>query len=150
MNDIIVWCNQNQGFLSAILSLLALSLSVLTMIMTYRLGKMPFKKKVKMIPVLYKKDEDFYIDLTLINSGNATLCIKNIGIFNNEMLNIGLPDEWEFLTLKPCDYYKVQIRVYDDLENIETNQLDLNGHIIIVANDVDGRRYKASKGFPVG
>lgn len=150
MNNIIVWCNQNQGFLSAILSLLALSLSVLTMIMTYRLGKMPFKKKVKMIPVLYKKNEDFYIDLTLINSGNATLCIKNIGICNNEMLNIGLPDEWKFITLKPCDYYKVQIRLYDDLENIETNQLDLNNHIIIVADDVDGRRYKASKGFPVG
>ena len=118
--------------------------------MTYRLGKMPFKKNVKMIPVLYRKDEDFYIDLTLINCGNATLCIKNIGIFNNEMLNIGLPDEWEFITLKPCDYYKVQIRLYDDLENIETNQLDLNKHIIIVAYDVDGRCYKARKGFPVG
>lgn len=150
MNCIIEWCNQNQGFLSAILSLLALSLSFLTMIMTYRLGKMPYKKKVKMIPVLYKKNEEFYIDLTLINSGNATLCIKNIGVLNNEMLNIGMPDEWEFVTLKPCDYYKVQIRLYDDLENIETNQLDLNGHIIIFVNDVDGRRYKASKGFPVG
>lgn len=144
-----MWCNQNQGFLSAILSLLALLLSVLTIVMTYRLGRMPYKKKVKMIPVLYKNNEDFYINLTLINSGNATLCVKNIGIFNNEMLNIGLPDEWEFITLKPCDYYKVQIRLYDDLENIETNQLDLNNHIIIVADDVDGRRYKASKGFPV-
>ena len=150
MNCMIMWCNQNQGFLSAILSLLALSLSVLTMIMTYRLGTMPYKKKVKMIPRLYKKKGEFYIDLTLINSGNATLCIKNIGIFNNEMLNIGMPDEWEFVTLKPCDYYKAQIRLYDDLENIETNQLDLNGHIIIIANDVDGRRYKARKGFPVG
>lgn len=150
MNCMIMWCNQNQGFLSAILSLLALSLSVLTMIMTYRLGTMPYKKKVKMIPRLYKKKGEFYIDLTLINSGNATLCIKNIGIFNNEMLNIGMPDEWEFVTLKPCDYYKAQIRLYDDLENIETNQLDLNGHIIIIANDVDGRCYKARKGFPVG
>lgn len=150
MNCMIMWCNQNQGFLSAILSLLALSLSVLTMIMTYRLGKMPYKKKVKMIPLLYKKKGEFYIDLTLINSGNATLCIKNIGIFNNAMLNIGMPDEWEFVTLKPCDYYKVQIRLYDDLENIETNQLDLNGHIIIVADDVDGRCYKVRKGFPVG
>lgn len=150
MNNIILWCNQNQGFLSAILSVLALSLSVLTMIMTYRLGKMPYKKKVKMIPVLYKKNEEFNIDLTLINSGNATICIKNIGIFNNEMLNIGMPDEWEYITLKPCDYYKVQIRLYDDLENIETNKLDLNNHIIIIVNDVDGRRYKARKGFPVG
>lgn len=66
------------------------------------------------------------------------------------MLNIGLPDEWKFITLKLCDYYKVQIRLYDDLENIETNQLNLNNHIIIVADDVDGRRYKASKGFSVG
>lgn len=147
---IIEWCNQNQGFLSAILSFLALALSVLTMIMTYRLGKMPYKKKIKMIPALYKKNKDFYIHLTLINSGNATICINNIGIFNNEMLNIGMPDEWEFITLKPCDYYKVTIRLYDDLENIEINQLDLNNHIIIVANDVDGRYYKASKGFPVG
>ena len=87
MSCIIEWCNQNQGFLSAILSFLALALSVLTIIMTYRLGKMPYKKKIKMIPALYKKNEDFYIDLTLINSGNATICISNIGIFNNEMLN---------------------------------------------------------------
>lgn len=147
---IIEWCNQNQGFLSAILSVLALSLSLLTIIMTYRLGKMPYKKKIKMIPALYKKNEDFYIDLTLINSGNATICINNIGIFNNEMLNIGMPDEWEFITLKPYDYYKVTIRLYDDLENIEANQLDLNNHIIIVVYDVDGRCYKAGKGFPVG
>ena len=147
---VIEWCNQNQGFLSAILSLLALSLSVLTMIMTYRLGKMPFKKKVKIIPLLYKKNGEFYIDLTLINSGNATICINNIGIFNNKMLNIGMPDEWEYITLKPCDDYKVDIRLYDDLENIEINQLDLNDHIIIVVYDVDGKCYKAKKGFPVG
>ena len=150
MNEFMGWCNQNQGFLSAILSFVALIVSVLTIIMTYRLGKMPFRKKLTIVPVLYGEEGEFYIDVTLINSGNATICIDNIGIFNNDMLNIGMFDKMEYLTLRPCDYCCKKIYLYDDLENIEKNQSDLNGHIIIIVNDVDGKKYKARKGFPVG
>ncbi len=69
--------------------------------------------------------------------------------FNYEMLNIGMPDEWRIVTLKPYDYSKVKIRLYDDLKNIETNQFDLNDHIIIIVYDIDGRFYKAGKRLPV-
>ena len=83
---IINWCNENQGFLSALLSVLALGISVLTMFMTYRLGKMPFIKKLAMIPTLNWNSGKFCIDLKVINSGNATICIKHVSILNNDNL----------------------------------------------------------------
>ena len=150
MDDIIMMCNENEGFVAAILSVLALIISVIAMYMSYQVGKMPFKKNVRIIPTVYKEGEEWYIDLLLINSGHATICIRTINIYNNKNLNIGMLREDELIVLKPCEYTRKKINLYDDLENIEKNQNDLNGHIIIIAYDVDNKIYKFTKGFGVG
>lgn len=151
MSSFIVWCNQNEGFLSAILTMVALLLSALTMIMTYRLGAMPYKKKLTFVPSVYESMGKIYMNLTVINCGNATVCIKSLSICNNEMLNIGMGgSDFSYITLKPCEYICKTIWLYDDLENIKQNWLDLNGHIIITAYDIAGKKYVANKGFPVG
>ena len=146
----VMWCNQNQGFISAILTVVALFLSILTMTMTYKLGRMPYKKKLRFIPTLYNKGEELYMDIVIINAGNATVCINNLTISNSDMLNIGMAEEMGLITLKPCDYIIKTIRLYDDLENIEKRRLDLNGYIFITAYDVDGKKYMANRGFGVG
>lgn len=146
----VMWCNQNQGFISAILTVVALFLSILTMTMTYKLGRMPYKKKLRFIPTLYNKGEELYMDIVIINAGNATVCINNLTISNSDMLNIGMAEEMGLITLKPCDYINKTIRLYDDLENIEKRRLDLNGYIFITAYDVDGKKYMANRGFGVG
>ena len=54
------------------------------------------------------------------------------------------------IVLKPNDYIKTTVWIYDDLENILQNELDLNNHIVVKVCDVGGKVYKRSKGVPVG
>lgn len=44
--EIIEWCNNNQGFISAILSLLTLIASIIAIIISIVTSRLPFKKKL--------------------------------------------------------------------------------------------------------
>lgn len=46
MQQIIEWCNNNQGFVSAILALMSLLLSVVAICISISVAKLPFKKKI--------------------------------------------------------------------------------------------------------
>ena len=46
MKDIILWCNENEGFISAVLSIVTIILSGVAVFFTYKIGKMPYKKKI--------------------------------------------------------------------------------------------------------
>lgn len=47
MSEIINWCNNNDGFVSAILALLSICLSVLAIVVSINVAKLPYKKKVR-------------------------------------------------------------------------------------------------------
>ena len=44
--NIIRWCNENNGFLTAILSLIGLVLSVTAIVVSIRTARLPYKKKL--------------------------------------------------------------------------------------------------------
>ena len=44
--NIIQWCNENNGFLTAILSLIGLVLSVPAIVVSLRTARLPYKKKL--------------------------------------------------------------------------------------------------------
>ena len=46
MNEFIEWCNLNQGFISAILALTSIVLSVVAILVSIRVAKLPFRKKI--------------------------------------------------------------------------------------------------------
>ena len=48
--NIIQWCNENTGFLTAILSLIGLVLSVTAIVVSIRTARLPYKKKL-MLPL---------------------------------------------------------------------------------------------------
>lgn len=148
--NFILWCNENGGFLSAVLSILTILISVGAMYISYRVGRLPYVKKLSMIPCLCRKNDTYYIDLTIINIGNAPICIKGITISNREMLDIGITEGQTLFVLKPSEHVRKTIRIYDDLENIKKHELDLNGHIVLTAYDASGKKYQFKKGFPVG
>lgn len=151
MCEIINWCNQNEGFLAAVLSVLTILISVMTMIMTYRLGKMPYKRKLNIIPFLHKEEDEYFVELLIVNNGFATINIRTIHIENMNHLVIGMAEiKSELIILKPNEYIKQKVKIFDDLENISEHELDLNNHVVIKVWDVDGKVYKRSKGFPVG
>lgn len=49
MENIIIWCNENNGFLTGILSLLTLLVSVIAIYVSIRTARLPFKKKIKLV-----------------------------------------------------------------------------------------------------
>lgn len=48
MTDFIQWCNTNNGFVSAILTCVTVLLSLIAIIISIRMAKLPFKKKLKL------------------------------------------------------------------------------------------------------
>ena len=48
MNDIVQWFNNNQGFVSALLSTLTIALGVIAIIISVQTARLPFRKKVKL------------------------------------------------------------------------------------------------------
>ena len=46
MQDIIQWCNDNNGFLTAILSAVGLFLSTIAIVVSIKTARLPFKKKI--------------------------------------------------------------------------------------------------------
>lgn len=46
MEEIIKWCNDNNGFLTGVLSLLTLVVSVIAVVASIRTARLPYKKKV--------------------------------------------------------------------------------------------------------
>jgi len=47
--NIIRWCNENNGFLTAILSLIGLVLSVTAIVVSIRTARLPYKKKLMLL-----------------------------------------------------------------------------------------------------
>ena len=42
----IEWCNQNNGFISAILSIIGLLLSIIAIVISIHTARLPYKKKL--------------------------------------------------------------------------------------------------------
>ena len=81
MQDIIVWCNENEGFVAMVLSLVTIFFSVIAMVVSIHTARLPYKQKLTI---------DYYIEnnscgvpeihITIINVGNCTVYIKFISI----------------------------------------------------------------------
>lgn len=90
------------------------------------------------------------MEVMVVNTGNATILIKGIHITNNEDLVMGMYGKVKPKALRPNDYINYKIEIFDDIENIAKNEIDLNNHIKIVVWGCNGEKYIQSRGFPVG
>lgn len=149
--NLIEWCNDNEGFLSFMLSLLTILISVIAIIASNKIGKLPYKKDIRAIPNFFLDNDKPVIDLILQNTGNADISIKYINIFSKPRLSIGhYYGEEENILLHQNESKKCKIEIYDNIEEIIENAIDLNGIIIIEIHDISGEKYVIKDGFPVG
>lgn len=84
MESIISWCNENQGFISAILAALSLLVSVLAIIISVKVAKLPYKKKLAIsfftnIGVGGLSGTNFY-SIEALNIGNRAVKVDFVGI----------------------------------------------------------------------
>ena len=139
MTDIIKWCNDNQGFLSAILSLGTLFVSVIAIIISVCTSRLPYKKKLLVTTGGYVDIEtnSIGIHVTATNIGNRELKIKNIGLLINTQIYTNfktIADSQIILSIGECtsQYFKS-----NELKKINGN-FKVYGYV----EDTENKKYK--------
>lgn len=88
--DFIEWCNNNNGFLTALLSLIGLTVSVIAVIVSIRTARLPYKKKLKLsASIMFNFEQDILtskisasimgLSANAINVGRRTINITFLG-----------------------------------------------------------------------
>lgn len=157
MNDIMLWCkniidvcNANQGFISAVLTIMTIFISVIAIITSYKVGNIPYKKKLKAIPCIFQENGEWVMEIMLINYGLITLVLEGIVIKDAKKTNVGSTLKMEPIVLMPTECKKMHIYVDDHNGLIEKHSMDLNQKITVEVREYGGGVFKFRKGFPVG
>lgn len=91
MNEVIQWCNDNNGFLTAILSFLGLLLSVIAIVVSIRTARLPYRKGLRLgfsYNILFSKNiitsqantQMAGISVTAVNVGARDINISFLGL----------------------------------------------------------------------
>ena len=88
VNEIIKWCNENIGFLTAVLSFLTLFFSVIAIIVSINTSRLPYKKKllVNVGSFIGVGFDSYGIHVTITNIGNRNIIINKIGLLIGKKL----------------------------------------------------------------
>ena len=154
----IEWCNNNQGFISAILTILTLFLSGLAIYVSIRTARLPYKKKLK-LNENYKyfmaqtvlgsvHDAGSALNISATNLGNRLINLIYLGVAYLENKKL-IP----LLILNASSKYKHEIDSCE-ISNIDIGaqqlvglEKDLKGHILYAfAQDSEGQKYKKEIG----
>lgn len=142
MTDIIKWCNDNQGFLSAVLSLGTLLVSIIAIIISVCTSRLPYKKKLLVTTGSYVGFgiDSLGIHVTATNIGNRNLKIKNMGLLINKQIYTNfktIADSQIILAIGECtsQYFES-----NDLKKIK--KLDGNFKVYGYVEDTENRKYK--------
>lgn len=145
MSDFIEWCNLNQGFVSAILALASITLSVIAILASIRVAKLPFRKKISVafyinIGVGANAGIQFY-SIEATNIGNRVIKVNFVGIGYKE------GRRWmkcyNKLNPNPSNIMLDINETVDTQYSIsDVNQLMSNRTAYAIAVDIEGKVYK--------
>lgn len=140
--EIIEWCNNNQGFISAILSLLTLIASIIAIIISIVTSRLPFKKKLLLtsgsfIGIGFKCTGTH---VTVTNVGNRNIFIKNLGIKveGQVFTNIKTIEESRTM-LNPGE---TTTQYFYNSEFSAFSKIQQNKKAYAYAEDSEGKKYK--------
>lgn len=145
MNEFIEWCNLNQGFVSAILALTSIILSVIAILVSVRVAKLPFRKKIAVafytnLGVGMSAGLQFY-SIEATNIGNRVLKLNFVGIGYKES------GRWMKCYSKTnANPTNVMLDINDTADTqysiADVNQLMKERTLYAIAIDIEGKIYK--------
>ena len=153
--NIIQWCNENNGFLTAILSLIGLILSVTAIVVSIRTARLPYKKKlmlgsslllgVSRIPLRGTETSLVGLSSTATNVGNRTISLTYLGfaIKKDGKLNKMYPVDRPFdstAILDPSEMHDVQFSREEIIKGLSKE--DQSTTVYVYASDTEGTEYK--------
>ena len=142
VNNIIKWCNVNEGFATILLSFGTLVVSILAIIISIRTARLPYKKKLLLNVGTYIGIgiDTIGTHITATNIGNRNIKIKNIGLLINKKCysNIKRLKDSQ-ITLSPGD---ATTQDFDKKELKELKELNKNYMVFGYVEDTEGTKYK--------
>lgn len=143
-NNFVKWCNCNEGFISAVLSVLTLVISIIAIWISVRLAYIPYKKRIFINPVFDIKENEYELNLTIANSGNKLIGISYVTVYyKNEY--IGDNSEQKFIEPSKTSDYFIELNL-----NEENVKFDKNSKVKIVVHDTEKKEYKFKVNLAVG
>lgn len=151
MSDIIKFCNENQGFFSAILSLCSLLVSIIAIFLSFYNSMLPYRKRLTFRGNAYEKDDKLLCTVEVVNVGKSVVYIRDAQIIRKKTkLHIGIQDSAKVIKIMPGEVANINLRIYDDEDIVRKNILDLNPIAYIEVFDTENKKYKVRRGFGVG
>lgn len=156
---IIQWCNDNNGFLTAILSVIGLLLSIIAIVVSIHTARLPFKKKILLGSSLLLgasvnseiTTKPFIIGLaaSATNVGNRMVSLTYLGyaIKREGRLNKIYPINREFQNkafLESSEMFEVQFQ-REELKKA-FSKVPQKTKLFVYADDTEGTEYKRRVG----
>ena len=145
MEKIIEWCNTNVGFISAILALFSILLSVVAICVSITVAKLPFKKKIAVGFFtnlgLGQHEGLIYYSVEATNIGNRVVKVSFVGYSYKEK------GSWKKLYNKASsNSQNVMLNINETTSAIydinEINNLMKKHKLYAFAIDIEGKIYK--------
>ena len=147
MNDFIQWCNDNQGFLTFILSALTILISIIAIVVSIKTATLPYKKKVLIKATITHTSSSGISELT-----NMSILVRNLSSVPIVIKEIYLGYKNKFKLVKTEDQlYKVKndnvisqmswvnyTLNLDDIKSLLEN-ISPNKKIYLIIKDNDGK-----------
>lgn len=152
----IEWCNNNNGFLTALLSLIGLSVSIIAVIVSIRTARLPYKKRIKLSSTTdIGFCRNFLTNEVYNNIHGISVYATNLGtrIINLRFLGLAMRENGKFKKLAMIKEHQdgkgfiqsTEIRqtTYDRDTLIDIiNELDGSKMLYLMAKDSEGKIYK--------
>lgn len=151
MNDIIKFCNENQGLFDTILSLCSLLVSIIAICMSIHNAMLPYKKRLTFHGHVYEEDGNLLCSVEVINIGQSIIYVKDVQMLKKKTkLHIGKRADNKIVKILPGEVMEVKVKIYDEEDEVRKNILDLNSVAYIEVFDTENKKYKEKRSFGVG
>ncbi len=157
--EFICWCNENNGFLTAVLSIIGLLLSMIAIVVSVSTARMPYKKRLllgssilisaSLIPGISTTTQTAGLSVSATNVGNRTITITYLGIAIKKegrlyKLNPINRDFRSSAKLSPSEMHEVQFYKEELIDALKRENKATK--LYIFANDTEGAVYKRKAG----
>ncbi|MEN6471710.1 MAG: hypothetical protein ABFC62_09610 [Clostridiaceae bacterium] len=158
MTDIIGWCNQNNGFLTGILSIVGLLLSSVAIVISIRTARLPYKRKlilsssilISIVQTgLTAEPIPMWLQASVANAGNRTINLTYLGyaIKNKKKVKRLYPINREFECkgiIDPSEMKCVQFSVDELVKGLSS--VDPKLKLFVYATDSEQNEYSRRAG----
>lgn len=157
MRAIIEWCNDNSGFVSAVLTLVTVLISILAIVISIKMARLPFKKKLRLSGTIgyvlgtgisTPTIGGFYVNVC--NMGNREVNIKFLGfaVSKNQkknrwdydlLYNFNGSNRSEF-PVKPTEIFEVFYPAEGFIKSLQS--IDRRRSLFFFLQDTEGKTIK--------